>query len=110
MIEVKKTKRFGRGLYASKNIRSSQLLFEDPVLILTATECRHNKHTIIERYQYDWNGGSAIALGNGSLFNHSAEANVVFKQDYRRNKMVFKSTRPIKAGEQLFIDYGYDPF
>jgi hypothetical protein len=49
-------------------------------------------------------GASLCAFG--SLFNHSCDPNIhrFFKSD---NKAVFYVVRPIKAGEQLFMTYGF---
>ena len=43
-----------------------------------------------------------------SLFNHSCDSNV--KRFTVDNKLVFVVGRPIKAGEQLFISYGYSSY
>ena len=43
-----------------------------------------------------------------SLFNHSCDSNV--KRFTVDNKLVFVIARPIKAGEQLFISYGYSSY
>lgn len=43
-----------------------------------------------------------------SLFNHSCDANV--KRFTVDNKLAFVIGRPIKAGDQLFISYGYSSY
>jgi SET domain-containing protein len=49
----------------------------------------------------------ALALGLGSMFNHSAKrTNVRWKRDTERDYIVYTSTRDIDAGEELLISYG----
>jgi SET domain-containing protein len=66
--------------------------------------------TILNCYVFEWNNHekSAIALGYGSLFNHSSKKNVTYKNNYRDKTIDFVATRNIKKGQQLFINYGYN--
>ena len=49
----------------------------------------------------------AVALGLGSLFNHSTlHQNVGWTRDLTGQCIVYKALRDIKAGEELCINYG----
>lgn len=49
----------------------------------------------------------AVALGLGSLFNHSSlQQNVGWSRDVNGQCIVYKALRDIKAGEELCINYG----
>ena len=49
----------------------------------------------------------AVALGLGSLFNHSLlHQNVGWSRDVTGQCIVYKALRDIKAGEELCISYG----
>jgi SET domain-containing protein len=50
----------------------------------------------------------AIALGSGSLYNHSDDPNAAFTTHIARGEVVYRAVRPIAAGEQIVIDYGWD--
>jgi len=50
-------------------------------------------------------GPIGILLLTGSLFNHSGKPNLVRNWDNATEKQVFKSTRGIKKGEELEVDY-----
>jgi SET domain-containing protein len=61
-------------------------------------------------YVFDWvRANYAIALGNGSLFNHSYEPNVVYLMRTRSAQIWFQTVRDIEAGEELTINYNGDP-
>ena len=103
---VKNTKTMGRGLYAAQDIEAGKTFIENQILIL-------KKMGELERYVFDYKDQAALAMGDISFTNHSeTETNCRFF--FRKNSeglvtVRLKTTRPIKAGEQLFIDYGYDP-
>ena len=49
----------------------------------------------------------AVALGLGSLFNHSSlHQNVSWSRDLTGQCIVYKALRDIRAGEELCINYG----
>lgn len=50
---------------------------------------------------------SAVALGYGSLYNHSEEPNVEFIFDFAHDLFVFTATKRVSRDEELFISYGY---
>lgn len=107
-LEVRKTKKFGRGLYAKRNIKKGEIVERSPVVVI------HNQQgvtsTIINTYVFEWRrDSSALALGLGSLFNHKNRANVSYNPVFSENEIIFVATKNIKKGEQCFIDYGYDP-
>jgi hypothetical protein len=53
-------------------------------------------------------GEYALVLGYGSLYGHSDEPNVDYAYNKRQKHMFFIANRPIKAFEELTINYGKD--
>lgn len=53
-------------------------------------------------------GEYALVLGYGSMYGHSDEPNVDYAYNKRQKHMFFLANRPIKAFEELTIDYGKD--
>jgi len=109
-FKIKNTPNMGRGLFAVRDIRKDIVIEKSPVLVLEKEEV---EGFFIDNYAYHWypytDGVTALALGFGSLFNHSINDNIEYINDYDKDQIIFKTMRPIKKGEQLFIDYGYDP-
>lgn len=85
-----------------------------PVLVFTPEEVeQHTSQTVLHHYTYYWpspNGGpqtQALALGLGSMFNHSRlRQNVIWKRDVAAGTIVYTAHRDIAAGEELCISYG----
>lgn len=68
----------------------------------------HTLDTVFdETYWYSKTIGGGL-YPFASLFNHSCDANV--KRFTVDNKLAFVVGRPIKAGQQLFISYGYSSY
>lgn len=106
--EIKETHKLGRGVFATQNFKKGDIVESSPVIVVNNTSALRS--TILNTYIFDWNRESlAIALGNGSLFNHSKKANVTYNPSYQSKIILFVAKRDIKKGQQLFIDYGYDP-
>jgi hypothetical protein len=57
-------------------------------------------------YCYEWrDGGVAVALGCGSLYNHDPNPNATFERHTDTDTLVVYAARDITAGEEIFIDY-----
>lgn len=63
----------------------------------------------IGRYVWEWRGGRALAVGLISMMNHSSSPNTGSRRIYARRRIECYAMRDIGAGEQVLIDYGYDP-
>lgn len=106
--------RTGRGVFASSSILKGTVVEVSPVLIFTKVEVeKHTSQTCLEHYTYYWPdpaGGpqtQAIALGLGSMFNHSIRRqNVIWARDIAAGTIVYTAHRDIEAGEELCISYG----
>jgi hypothetical protein len=106
--EVRKTRKYGRGVFATRDFKRDQIVEISPVIIIENPD--FVPRTILNTYTFEWNrGASAIALGVGSLFNHSKRSNVTYNPVFQNKTLIFVARRDIRKGEQLFIDYGYDP-
>ncbi|PPQ89643.1 hypothetical protein CVT25_013830 [Psilocybe cyanescens] len=79
-----------------------------PVLLFSKDEYEeHRKHTLLDHYTFIWTEGRvALALGLGSLFNHSDPPNVSYTRDIKTDSIKYVASRDIEAGEKLCIFYG----
>lgn len=109
MIEIRKCK-FGRGIFATRDIKKDEVVERSPVIVISPESHVHG--TILETYVFQWTDrrkDCAVALGLGSIFNHSWNQNVSYRPDHKKLEIVYKAVRNIPKGEQLFINYGYTP-
>jgi hypothetical protein len=111
MLEVKVTKKMGRGLFAKLNIKANTKVHE-AYFIRTKDE-ELNLCPDLAKYAFKYsNKYSVICLGVGSLFNHSENPSVeaYFNKNKNGEIMEFWSTRDIKSGEEVFISYGGEEY
>ena len=102
----------GRGVSTRQALKAGSLVEVCPVLVLSPQDTAHIVQTKLYDYYFEWNDdaqSSALALGYGSLYNHSYQANLSYEMDFENQLIRFYAFRDIKAGEELCINYGGNP-
>ena len=116
-LEVRAVEGMGRGVFARSAIRAGTIVLRDYTLPVSMAEKEHAEKTIFNDYYFvseepGEDGAMAyFALGIASLLNHSGKSpNVEHEWDLTKEGWVveFTALRNIRAGEQLFFDYGFD--
>src|SRR5215216_5871582 len=108
-LVIRKVRGMGRGVFAGRDFRARELIEACPVLVLPpGTE--EKELGSLGAYVFAWGAAEdrlAIALGFGSLYNHSTDPNAAFEPRHARGEIAFRAVRAIAAGEQILIDYGW---
>ncbi len=102
----------GRGVFTSKSFRKGDLVEVCPMLVFNTTERTLLDQTLLYNYMFLWGDDdtqSALALGYGSLYNHSSLPNVRYLVDYENETLEVICIRDIAAGEELCFNYNGDP-
>jgi SET domain-containing protein len=99
----------GWGVFAKQDIKSGELIEECPVLTLPIL--KGDVTPLLIDYRFNWPQGveweeQVVALGFGSLYNHSNDPNAVWISSDVRKCFIFYATRDIKEGEEIFVWYG----
>ena len=98
----------GRGVYTSSVIENNSIIELCPVIVLNRRERLLIHQTRLHDYYFMWdiaNESCAIALGYGSIYNHSNSPNAAFDTLLEDEMIRFKSSRKIEAGEEICVDY-----
>lgn len=107
-VEVKRARGKGRGVFARRPIRKGEVFETCPVLVLPGDSIE-DFSTGLGPYVFEWGVGKlALALGYGSLYNHSYEPNARYNDVGPRTK-AFEAVRDIAAGEEVTVNYNGDP-
>ena len=67
--------------------------------------------TILHDYIFEWGENTdlcCMALGYVAVYNHSYQSNCEYEMNYEKKLIHVKTVRPVKAGEELFINYNGD--
>ena len=106
MLEVRESPGKGRGVFARKDIKKGTMIEVVPLIVFDNAECEGAK---MATYVFEWTKKtSAIALGYGSLYNHSFEPNARY-YDGKKDTKEFVALRDIKAGEEITVNYNGNP-
>ena len=106
IVEVRNARKKGRGVFAKRDITKGQIIERVPLLIVSWDEIADSE---LADYVFVYTETKvAIALGYGSLYNHSYCPNARYDDDGRRVK-IFSAIRNIVAGEEITVNYNGDP-
>jgi hypothetical protein len=98
----------GRGVVADGSFLAGQTIERCPVLVIPASEAPSIRDTRLAHYYFEWGDDckqAAIALGYGSLYNHSYSPNARYEFREPQECLEFIALRDIEIGEEITINY-----
>lgn len=110
LIEVRRTKKKGRGVFARADIRKGTVIERVPVIVIPVQEvfARASRSKLAD-YVFSWGRDTvAIACGYGSFYNHSYRPNAQY-YDCGPASQEFAAIRDIRAGEEITVNYNGPP-
>jgi SET domain-containing protein len=100
----------GLGVFATDAFEEGDLIEACPVLVVPADQASHLEWTSLSGYYFHWdNDAAGLALGYGSLYNHSWTPNARYDHDYENGVIEYSAVRSIEAGEEITINYLGEP-
>ncbi len=112
MITVGPSRGRGRGVFARRHFAEGELIEQVPVLVIPGEEWHFIEKTVLFSYCFSWGADSehaALALGYGSLYNHSYQPNATYVKRLAELLIDFVALRPIAAGEEVTVNYNGSP-
>lgn len=106
LIEVKRVPQKGRGVFARQFIPAGSVFERVPVIVLPSEEVlEYTDDSVLANYVFDWgNGTVALALGFGSIYNHSYQPNARYDDEGLQTK-IFTALCDIQAGQEITVNY-----
>jgi SET domain-containing protein len=98
----------GRGVFTRRDIKKGEIIETCPLIEINKHDMASLSESILVTYFFFFGRKKdrlAIALGYGSIYNHSGKPNAVFKINPTENMMDFTALRKIKKGEEITFDY-----
>jgi SET domain-containing protein len=100
----------GRGVFTSRAFAAGELIEECPVLIIPKGDRPLVDQTSFSGYYFEWKGGAGgLALGFGSLYNHSYRPNARYDPGPGHRTLRFTAVKAIKPGCEITINYNGSP-
>jgi len=111
-LEVRGTDSRGRGVFALAAIPAGTVIETADVIPIPRVEMQAIEDCILADYYFRWGEDGregAIALGYGSIYNHSYTPNARYVKRYDRLTIDFVALRDIAAGEEIRTNYNGEP-
>jgi uncharacterized protein len=108
LLEIRDAGPRGRGVFAVCVIEEGTLLEECPVIVVPEHQVAALGETALADYYFQWGGmgdEAAIALGFGSLYNHSDVPNAMYVCQREAQILAFYAVKRIAAGEEVVVSY-----
>lgn len=100
----------GAGVFALRPYAAGDLIELCPVIVCPPPQEALLEQTELRGLYFHWeDDGVGIALGFGSLYNHSWHSNARYELDYGSDCVRFLAVRPIAVGDEITINYTGDP-
>jgi SET domain-containing protein len=96
-------------VYALRSFAPGDIIEECPVLIVPASEKPFLVETALADYYFRWDDDAALALGYGSLYNHSYKPNATFELHPKKQVIGIVAWLYIEANEEVTINYNGSP-
>lgn len=107
-LYISNTEDKGRGIFTAVALTPDDFIEACPIIKLPEAQLHLIDQTVIYDYYFQWKESGyagCLALGYGSLYNHSSEANARFIVDYVDEMIKIECQQEIQAGEEITIDY-----
>ena len=101
----------GMGVFAAQPISEGEVIGICPVLLFPRSQLENMRATMLDDYYFDWGDDGkwyAIALGYGSLYNHSYRPNAEYGMDFEARTLDIYCIRDIAPGEEICFNYNGD--
>ncbi len=111
-IAIEESPGRGRGVFARGEFKRGDLIERVPVILVPAKQRQKLDETDLYNYAFEWEevGGTiAIALGYGSLYNHSYRPNAAYNEHPREEVMDFYAIKTIRLGQEITVNYNGEP-
>src|SRR5690348_13283481 len=107
-ISKSKISKAGRGVFARSNIKKGELIEICPVIGISESDTSNLIESILVTYFYYFGRKkerSVVALGFGSIYNHSSQPNAIYKEQYEDQTIEFWTLKEIKKDEEITVNY-----
>jgi len=97
----------GRGVFAKRNIAKDEIIEICPVIEVPLDDTSNKKGAVLVDYFFYFGDRLAVALGFGSIYNHSYKPNATYIKKLAGNIVEFKAIQNIKKYEEITTNYNY---
>lgn len=105
-LEIRPSHVHGCRVFATCAFAAGDTVERCPVLVVPAAERHLLDSTHLFNYYFYWEGAAAaIALGYGSLYNHSVAPCALYRKIFEAGVIEFVAVHAIEPGYEITVDY-----
>ena len=107
-LYIAETEKRGRGVFCARDIEKGELIEMCPLIKIPNKQLEYIGKTVLYDYYFlldDKDHSTCIALGYGSLYNHSPKPNAEVLMDADAELMYVECLENIQAGSEILISY-----
>jgi len=111
-LYISKSDIAGRGVFSSEDIPAGSVIEICPIILLPPDQVKAIESTELFDYYFQWKEDEkscAIAMGYGSLYNHSFSPNARYYTDFETDTLDVIALVDIPAGEEITFNYNGEP-
>lgn len=100
----------GRGVFAKRDIKKGAIVEKCSIIEVPKHDVSNFKESILVTYFFYFGKNKerlAIALGFGSIYNHSYKPNATYKIKPREKTIEFSALKDIKKDTEITVNYNY---
>lgn len=107
-IQVRKSSIHGWGVFAKEDIKSGEILEENPFLVIPMGANEYSSLFIDYRFNYPRVNSQkqVLPFGFSGLYNHSDDPNALWETDVENEIFIFKAIKDILKDEEILVYYG----
>jgi len=109
-VSQSKMPKAGRGVFAQVDIEKDEIIERCPVIMVPRHDTSNLRESILVTYFFYFGKNKeqlAIALGFGSIYNHSHEPNTTYKIKHKEKMIDFVALKNIKKNEEITVNYNF---
>lgn len=104
-LEIRSSDIHGRGVFATRAFAAGDTVERCPAVVVSPADRHLLDGTHLFNYYFYWEGeAAAIALGYGSLYNHSASPSARYRKVSDADVIEFVAVRDIEPGCEITVD------
>ena len=109
-VSKSKIKNAGRGVFAAQKIKKGEAIEVCPLIIVPKSDMSNLRESILVTYFFYFGKKKerlAVALGFGSIYNHSYTPNATYKIKVKKKTIDFTAIKDIKKNEEITFNYSF---
>jgi hypothetical protein len=98
----------GRGVYAGRDIKKGEIIEKCPIIEVPKNDTSNLKKSVLVTYFFYFGKNKeriAVALGFGSIYNHSYKPNATYKIKPREKTIDFIALDDINKNDEITFNY-----